>query len=144
MADEERVFNYRLSRARRVIENAFGILRARWRIFSGPIECNIDKAVDVTKACVALHNYLCVADTARTEGPRYVENTLVDSGELENGEWRAIIRNDNNLAALRNPAARASQRGKAVRDGFKSYFQTPAGGVSWQDNVLQRGRRIRR
>ena len=143
MADDERIFNYRLSRARRVIENAFGILRARWRIFSGPIECNVDKAVDVTKACVALHNYLCVADTARTEGPRYVENTLVDS-DTALGEWRAIVVDDNNLAGLRNTAARATRAGQGVRDAFKSYFQTPAGRVQWQDNVLHRGRRNRR
>lgn len=31
-------YNYRLCRARRVVENAFGILTKKWMVYKGPIE----------------------------------------------------------------------------------------------------------
>jgi len=53
----KKVFNYRLSRARRVVESAFGILTARWRIYRRPIIASIATAKNIVQATVALHNF---------------------------------------------------------------------------------------
>lgn len=53
---EEIIFNYRLSRARRSVENAFGILQKRFPIIEGPIEGSYEKVKSVILACFCLHN----------------------------------------------------------------------------------------
>ncbi|XP_018372309.1 PREDICTED: uncharacterized protein LOC108766873, partial [Trachymyrmex cornetzi] len=55
---EQAVFNYRLSRVRRLIENTFGILVSQWRVFRKPIIANPETAVEIVKATVCLHNWL--------------------------------------------------------------------------------------
>jgi len=58
LSPSERVFNYRLSRARRVVENAFGILTNRFRILRGQMQLQPETACAVVLACCALHNFL--------------------------------------------------------------------------------------
>ena len=55
---EEKVFDYRLSRARRIIENSLGIATVRFRIFGTPTKANLSTGKSVTKAIVELHNFL--------------------------------------------------------------------------------------
>ena len=55
---QERIYNYRLSRARRTIENCFGTATSRFRVFRKPIIAKVDTVIKITKAVVALHNYL--------------------------------------------------------------------------------------
>ena len=56
--EREKIFNYRLSRARRIVENVFGIVTSRFRVFRRSIIAREETAVEVIKAIVALHNYL--------------------------------------------------------------------------------------
>lgn len=79
LSDKERVFNYRLSRARRVIENPFGILVSRWRILIRSICCSPENAEHLVKALICLHNFVMpgereIAVTYR----RYCPSQLID------------------------------------------------------------------
>ena len=65
MTREQRVFNYRLSRARRTVENAFGILANRFRVFMTPIALSPEKVETITLASCVLHNYLRTQYTSR-------------------------------------------------------------------------------
>lgn len=51
-------YNYRLCRARRVVENAFGILAKKWRIYDRPLELDVETSKLVVKTTCILHNYL--------------------------------------------------------------------------------------
>jgi hypothetical protein len=53
-----RIFNYRLSRARRVVENTFGLLCSVFRLFRKPLCLNVKNAEVVVTACIYLHNFL--------------------------------------------------------------------------------------
>jgi len=54
----EKNFNYKLSKCRRVVENAFGQLKARFRRIGKGIDNNIGNANIILKSCCTLHNFL--------------------------------------------------------------------------------------
>lgn len=55
---KEKIFNYRLSRARRVSENVFGIMSSIFRVLRKPMLLSPEKATSVTLACTYFHNFL--------------------------------------------------------------------------------------
>ena len=56
LSNERHIFNYRLSRARTVVENAFHILANHWMLYHYCIYLNPDNVTTVVKATVVLHN----------------------------------------------------------------------------------------
>ena len=53
-----RIFNYRLSRARRIVEYVFGIIANRFRVPRKPLIQNPTSTVNIVLAVCVLHNFL--------------------------------------------------------------------------------------
>jgi hypothetical protein len=122
---ERRVFNYRLSRARRTIENAFGILASVFRIFRRPINANVETVRSITKATVALHNFLLTEKSEKGNFKKVKE------------EWRTTVANDGSLLpVLQTGSNNYSKDAKTVRDEFCKYFNSVEGSVPWQMEMI--------
>ena len=83
----QKIFNYRLSRARRVSENAFGILAAKYGVLQRAIQLSPEKNTLITMTCCYLHNFL------RKKSRHYLAPGTIDwedvNHEVHAGEWRA-------------------------------------------------------
>ena len=56
--ESKQIYNYRLSGARRVVENDFGVLTQKFGLFYGPIQLSPENADKVVLAACVLHSYL--------------------------------------------------------------------------------------
>nr|CAI5820986.1 unnamed protein product [Callosobruchus analis] len=121
--EPNKVFNYRLTRARRIVENAFGILRSRWRVFAGPMAVQPDMVDKIILATCCLHNYL---------GTDNLPSDCDDSLQANLTESTAF----NHLNPIRR---NSTQYAFSVRNKFKEYFSTE-GAVPWQLDIVRRGR----
>ena len=77
------VFNCRFSRARRVIENTFGICASRFRVFHRPIIAKVQNVIAITKSVVALHNFLM--DASRNDVSNYYCPQIFTDQDVPNG-----------------------------------------------------------
>ena len=133
----EKIANYRFSRARRIVENAFGIATSRFRLFRRAITADIEVAVHATKAVIALHNYLmtgrCFSDNPYCP-PDYVDLEL--NGSFKLGGWREDNENTGMLNITNLGSNNYSLEAKTVRDNFRDYFNSDAGSVPWQNEMV--------
>ncbi|KAB0790514.1 hypothetical protein PPYR_15085 [Photinus pyralis] len=133
------IFNYRLSRARRCIENSFGILQARWRIFSRSINSTPDRVDLIVKSCVCLHNYLKNEETTIPIGERlYCPPGYADS-DVSLGQWRHEIEHNSIMTKITQTGSNNSTiKAKNMRDELARYFMSPQGFKKGQIEYVKR------
>ncbi|XP_037525515.1 uncharacterized protein LOC119402434 [Rhipicephalus sanguineus] len=134
----KRVFNYRLSRARRCAENAFGILVTRWRILERTMGESPENAEWNVKALCVLHNFLMDAHTGSEDSycGRGYADSLNSLGQRRGGQWRQqLVQTPLQLA--RTKAHNFANMARYVRDLYSEYFSSAVGCVPWQDAVLK-------
>ena len=108
---EERIANYRISRGRRVVENAFDILVSRFRTMLTTIELPPQTVREVVFTCVVLHNILRRHYQGQHGGQ--------ESGDDDDvpGDCQLI-----GGAAGRGPDRNPAREAKRQRDYLKDYF----------------------
>ncbi|KFM58225.1 hypothetical protein X975_05914, partial [Stegodyphus mimosarum] len=112
---EKRIFNYRLSRARRIVENAFGILAARFRLLGTMILTSPQKAQYFVLAACCLHNLLRSKKETKN---LYTPEHSLDAEDLENNCIRKETWNDSTskFISLQRSARNGTQEAKDVID----------------------------
>lgn len=129
---QRRIFNYRLSRARRVVENVFGILANRFRIFHTAINLQIEKIEIVVLACCVLHNFL-----RRNSPHNYTPPGSLDSEDILNNIEHIGERCDPTqlIQLQRGTRGHLLTSAKNVRENFTQYFNEE-GAVPWQNDMI--------
>lgn len=125
----ERIFSYRLARARRTVENAFGILANRFRVFLTPINLPPGKVDIIVLACTTLHNYLRrdhVSTYTQHDGPLECEDISLHT--VAPGGWK----HNQQLRGLHRVGGNGTVEGRNVRNDYMEYFNQE-GAVPWQD-----------
>jgi hypothetical protein len=117
----KQMYNYRLSEARRVVENAFGILTQKFRLFYGRIQLSPENADKVVFAACVLHSY------------------LRNDASLED----CVIENRYSVTTFHRSVGSASEEAMSVREKYRQYFAN-VGSVPWQLETIRRGRAVQK
>lgn len=119
--EARRIYNYRLSRARRVVENSFGILASKWEVYQRRIKLQPQNVDKVIKATCVLHNYII-----KTTDP---------SNQHQAPECLAESSSSGAVQNLQQCGNHPSKEAFLIREAYKDYFMSTTGAVPWQQNA---------
>jgi len=121
---QEEAYNYRHSRARRIVECTFGILATRWRVFHTKIAVLPKTVKLIVKAATVLHNMLQLTTT-----PAATTEMIAD---YRSDKTRDRI---DGMADMRHYGTRGTNEASQIREKFRDYFVGYP--LSWQERYLQ-------
>jgi len=121
LTHDESIFNYRLSRARGVVDTAFSVLADRFRAIIGTMLQDPETVEDIVLACICLHNL------SRIRYPTQMQDIVHenDDHQLIPGQWR------DDASSMDCQKANKNQRLY-----YKHWVNSKAGSVPWQDNMV--------
>lgn len=131
---KERVFNYRLSRARRTIENSFGILVSRWRLLRTPIIAEVTTIEAIVAAIVSLHNFIMVEENKSYAFSVYTPKDAETSEKYIDALEDSELKNINSLGSNTSSATV-----REIRDNLATYYCSSTGEMSSQYKYVNRG-----
>lgn len=119
--NSKRIFNQRLSRARKCVECAFGILTAKWEIFQRSLKLNVDNSIKVIMAACALHNFVRARDGKFKDSPVSPDDT----------PRQPLL---TNIEVITQPG-RLADSASEIREKFKNYF-TNENPLEWMNRLV--------
>lgn len=120
----KRIFNKKLSSSRVIVENVFGILASKFRVFRKPILLNPEKTTIITMTCILLHNFLRRSFSSSTiYTPPGTIDVYDDNGVLTvAGSWREEMEDTCAIRPLQQVPRRPPPDAKKIREEFTMYF----------------------
>nr|CAI5847311.1 unnamed protein product [Callosobruchus analis] len=132
---KEKIFNYHLSRARRIVENAFGISVTRFRVLLNAIDMTPKNVDRIILAACSLHNWLWKTSDM------YITQRCVDFEDMMqqlvvvSGTWRTTLQRELEGLPPTRYSNRASHQVEAIRDTYAQILETTEA-VLWQDHMI--------
>ncbi|KAK5642344.1 hypothetical protein RI129_008511 [Pyrocoelia pectoralis] len=120
LSKEKRIFNYRLSYARSIVECTFGILVSKFRIFETSIAVQPETCDKIIKAACVLHNMIRTVDCEITE----TTTTYKDTCSFNNFDELFVRRTNQSTRYARH-----------IREVFTNYF-CKEGALEFQDTII--------
>lgn len=120
----KRTFNYTLSKSRVIVENTFGILASRFRVFRRPFALQPDKVAIITLTCILLHNFLMKSNSSNQvyNSPGTIDTYDNNGDLLREGSWRQEVDEHCAIRSVTRRGRRPTVSAVKIRNEFAEYF----------------------